>query len=484
MAPAATSQDDGAAAAVRAVPEPPRNEVGLAVGGLAAFAARVRAARGARRTLDLQYYIWRDDLSGRLLAREVLRVAGRGVRVRLLLDDMYAIGRERYLSAFDAHPFIEVRLFNATRWRRFGKAGLLLEMLFGGWHLNRRMHNKAWIADDGIAICGGRNVGDEYFDASGDFNFRDLDLSVRGPAARAARAAFDSYWHHPLSRPVAEICRAAHERRGGLRGLARRLDQAARRPEAKPFHDGLRADPVAGGILRGERSALSSVPAGRVRIIADDPGKAAGEGASGDRIAAEIRALIGGAAREVLLISPYFVPGEAGAALLEELAGRGVRVAVVTNSLAATDVVAVHGGYAGYRERLLRAGVEIYELRRSGEHGASILGSRGASLHTKALVVDGARAVVGSFNLDPRSWALNTEMGTFVEDRRVAEGVGEEHRRLCAPGRSWRVRLDPRGGLAWTGEAGSPVWRSEPGASRARRALAWLVRLLPVESQL
>ncbi|TPG61413.1 phospholipase D family protein [Roseomonas nepalensis] len=456
----------------------------MAVGGLAAFAARVRAARGATRTLDLQYYIWRDDLSGRLLAREVLRVAGRGVRVRLLLDDMYAIGRERYLSAFDAHPFIEVRLFNATRWRRFGKAGLLLEMLFGGWHLNRRMHNKAWIADGQVAICGGRNVGDEYFDASGDFNFRDLDLAVAGPEARAARAVFDRYWQHPLSRPVAEICRAAHERRGGLRGLARRLDRAADRPEARPFRDALRADPVAAEILSGQRAPLSSVPSGCIRFIADDPGKAAGEGEAAERIAPAIGALLEGAASEALLISPYFVPGEAGAVVLERLARRGVRVVVVTNSLAATDVVAVHGGYARYRERLLRAGVELHELRQSGEHGASILGSRGASLHTKALVVDGAQAAVGSFNLDPRSWALNTEMGTFVADRAVAEGVRQEHRRLCAPARSWRLALDPAGGLLWTAGGAGEAWRREPEASASRRALAWLVRRLPLESQL
>jgi len=238
-------------------------------------------------------------------------------------------------------------------------------------------------------------------------------------------------------------------------------------------------------MLRGKPSGLSMVPSEAVQIVADAPEKAARDGSVAERLAPAILHLLEGASSEALLISPYFVPGEKGAALLENLARRGVRVSVVTNSLAATDVVAVHGGYARYRERLLRAGVELHELRRSGERGASILGSRGASLHTKALVVDGVRAVVGSFNLDPRSWVLNTEMGTFVDDVRVAQGVRQEHLRLCEPSRSWRVAIDPAGRLIWMAGGGRVIsqW-GEPDASGARRAMAWLVRMLPVESQL
>jgi putative cardiolipin synthase len=462
-----------------------RSEVALMQGGLTAFAARVEAARAATTSLDLQYYNWHDDLTGRLLAREVLHAADRGVQVRVLLDDMYAIGRERLLGALDAHPRIELRLFNATRWRRFGLLGLLLEMLFGGWHLNRRMHNKAWFADGRVVICGGRNIGDEYFDAAGEINFRDLDLVIAGAAAGEARDIFERYWRHRLSQPIAAISPAAN-RRGGFRALSMRLDAARRAPEAKRFFDGLGADPGVARVLAGELSHLASVPLDDIRIMADPPDKVTGLAPEADCLAPAILDMLRSATSEALLISPYFVPGGEGAELLEKMARQGVRVSVVTNSLAATDVVAVHGGYARYRERLINAGVTLHELKPSGEEGASVFGSRGASLHTKALVIDGERAFVGSFNLDPRSATLNTEMGTFIRHPGMAQDLREEHARLAEPGRSWRVTLEGPGCLLWTAEErGEAVTsRTEPGASLRRRLLAWLVGRLPIESQL
>jgi putative cardiolipin synthase len=461
------------------------SSVELMQGGLTAFAARVEAARTATTSLDLQYYHWRDDLTGRALAREVLRVAERGVRVRVLLDDMYAIGRERLLGALDAHPHIEVRLFNATRWRSLGQFGLLLEMLFGGWHLNRRMHNKAWIADGRLAICGGRNIGDEYFEAADEINFRDLDLVIAGPAAGEAQAIFERYWNHRLSRPIATVSQAAR-RRGGFRALAARLDAASAAPEARPFFEGLKADPDVRKVLDGDPSHLAWVEPEDIQVVADPPDKAIGRAPVRECLAPAILAALRVAQEEALLISPYFVPGEHGACMLEALARRGVHVSVVTNSLAATDVVAVHGGYTRYRERLLLAGVELHELKPTGVEGASVFGSRGASLHTKALVVDGTRTFVGSFNLDPRSAALNTEMGTFIRHPGIAQELREEHARLADPARSWRVTREGPGRLVWTAtEAGETVvQRREPDASLRRRALAQMVRYLPVESQL
>ncbi|MBX6374426.1 MAG: phospholipase D family protein, partial [Acetobacteraceae bacterium] len=204
-------------------------------------------------------------------------------------------------------------------------------------------------------------------------------------------------------------------------------------------------------------------------------------------IAPDIADALRAARREVLLISPYFVPGEAGLALLRDLAGRGVRVSVVTNSLAATDVVAVHGGYARYRCRLLRAGIALFELKPSGEaDDISVFGSRGASLHTKAFVVDDGPIFVGSFNLDPRSAALNTEMGAFVSHPTLASELRAEHDRLADPVRSWRVGLEG-GRLTWTGMGADGrlrTLRHEPGASLRRRLVAGLVRWLPIESQL
>jgi putative cardiolipin synthase len=452
----------------------------------AAFAVRAASARAAGRSLDLQYYIWRGDLTGMLLAREVLAAADRGVVVRLLLDDAYAIGHERTLAALDAHPAVEVRLFNATRWRRFGRFGHMLEILFGGWHLTRRMHNKAWIADGRFAVLGGRNVGDAYFGLTGEegVTFRDLDLALAGPPAAQAMTLFERYWTSGLARPASEICAVAP--REGLDGLRADLEAAAGRGAA--LGRLLDAHPAA-HIRRG----LRPVPPDAIRVIADSPEKARrGLGArkrarAAGGIAADIADALRQAKREVRLISPYFVPGEAGLALLAGLVARGVAVSVVTNALAATDVVAVHGGYMRYRRALLRAGVVLHELKPDAEEEkASLFGSRGgASLHTKALAVDGELAFIGSFNLDPRSAMLNTEMGAFIRDAVVAAAVAAEQARLMQPARSWRLELR-RGRLAWVdAAAGRPRRRhAEPEASWGRTIVAWIARLLPIEQQL
>jgi putative cardiolipin synthase len=455
-----------------------------------AFAIRAASARAAGRSLDLQYYVWRGDLVGKLLAREVLAAADRGVVVRMLLDDVYALGHERVLATLDAHPNIEVRLFNGTQWRRFGRWGYALEMAFGGWHLNRRMHNKNWIADGRLAVVGGRNIGNEYFglDNDGAINFRDLDLVLAGAPAAEACDVFTRYWESKLARPAADISTTT-EARGGLPALRRDLEAATAEPEAAGMLAQLAEHPA-----RRIRRGLTPVGDGAVRVKADAPEKAKrGLGArkrarAAGGIAAEIADLLREAKREVRLISPYFVPGRAGLALLLDLVGRGVQVSVVTNALSATDVVAVHGGYMRYRHALLRAGVALHELKPGpAEEGASLFGSRGgAALHTKAAVVDGLRAFVGSFNLDPRSATLNTEMGAFVQNPAVAREVAAEQERLMEPSLSWKLELR-HGRVVWLDEApdGTPrILHGEPGASFRRKAIAWLARVLPVEEQL
>jgi putative cardiolipin synthase len=448
-----------------------------------AFAIRAASARAAGRSLDLQYYIWRGDLTGQLLAAEALAAADRGVLVRMLLDDAYAIGRERALAALDAHPLIEVRLFNATRWRRFGRLGHALEIAFGGWHLTRRMHNKAWIADGRFAVVGGRNIGNEYFglEEEAAVQFRDLDLALAGAPVMGATTAFERYWTSPLARPAA-ACAAPRTELAALRAA---LSAAASRVAAAPLLARL-ADPPA----RWLRHGLTPVGEGAVQIAADPPEKARrGLGArkrarAAGGIAAEIADALRGARREALLISPYFVPGLAGLALLRDLAARGVAVSVVTNSLAATDVVAVHGGYRRYRRALIEAGIALHELKPDGEEKASLFGSRGgAALHTKALVVDRRLAFVGSFNLDPRSALLNTEMGAFVAHPAVARTVAAEQARLADPRRSWRLSIEA-GRLIWRDAAGEAPGGAEPGASWRRRLLARIASLLPVEQQL
>lgn len=487
--PAGLSRDVAAALDRHGASPAQHDLVALVADGATAFLARAASARRATGSLDLQYYMWRSDVTGRLLAREVLAAADRGVVVRLLLDDVYAPGRERTLAALDEHPRIAVRLFNGTRWRRFGALGFPLELAFGGWHLNRRMHNKSWIADGCLAVVGGRNVGDEYFDLNAEdlISFRDLDLVIAGEAAAQAKAVFDAYWASPLARPAASTAATA-ARSGGLRALRPVLAAAAEAPQAQALVAALRDDP-----LDHVRDCLVRVPRRAVQIVADRPEKARrGLGArkrarAAGGIAAEIADVLRMARHEVLLISPYLVPGRAGLALLRELRGRGVRITAVTNSLLATDVVAVHGGYAKYRRAMLRMGIDLYELKPGLEdERASLLGSRGAALHTKAVAVDGAIAFVGSFNLDPRSAALNTEMGAFIRDPHLACAVAHEHARLTDPSVSWRVVLDNEV-MRWcdTGPDGGPRRiAQEPPASWTRRILAWVVRRLPVEEQL
>lgn len=461
----------GLLAPAPAAPGQAAAQVTVLSNGVAAFGARAAAARAARTSLDLQYYIWKADLTGQLLAREALRAADRGVTVRILLDDMNGLGQEFSLAPLVGHPRIRIRRFNGTRWRRWGRTGMLLEMLLGNWHLNRRMHNKAWIADDGVVVCGGRNIGDSYFDASGELNFRDLDLVVQGAAAAPANALFDAYWNHPLARPVRRL--SVRPVRTSLARLRRKLEATAASPQAGPYLHAIPAQPA-------PRKRTLDVPADAIHIISDAPDKA--RGLAGSAVAPSIERMLDGARREALLVSPYFVPGEAGAARLIALVQAGVHVSVITNSLAATDVVAVHAGYVRYRARLIEAGVEIFEVKHSAEKRAGVFGSSAASLHTKAMLVDGEWAFVGSFNLDHRSINLNTEMGVLVRDRQLGRLMRRQHRWLAQGSRSWRLTM----------QAGRPCWSdgattlsgSEPGARLGRRVLARLVGWLPVEKQL
>lgn len=444
--------------------------------GLDAFAARSTMTRAAGRSLDLQYYVWRDDLVGRLLAREVHAAAERGVRVRLLLDDINAEGLDPALMLLDAHPSIEIRLYNPFR----NRAGLkrLIEMVQRVFSINHRMHNKAWIADGRIAIVGGRNIGNEYFNAHESVNFRDLDLMIAGPAAEEAGTIFDAFWNGRSAVPIAVL----HEKSpAALREFVESLDEEAERAAAQPYLD---------RVWSSLRQSLEAGPglhwSGGLTVVSDPPNKSTDEDRSGwlvERIVKQLNAT----RSEALLISPYFVPGEAATRELGALAQSGARVGVITNSLAANDVPVVHSGYSRYRERLLAGGVEIHEIRRSGPPAnAGLFGSSGASLHTKAYIVDGNHGFVGSFNLDPRSANLNTEMGVMFDDATLAARVRDEYHRLAAPESSYAVVRDGAGRIRWLDGSVQPPREldREPDAGPLLRALARVLSWLPLDSQL
>lgn len=460
--------------APRLAAHPGKTGVLMIAGGLEAFAARATSARASGRSLDLQYYMWHDDLVGGLLGREVYAAAERGVRVRLLLDDINAKGLDPALMVLDAHPNIEIRLYNPFR----NREGLwrLLEMVQRVFSINHRMHNKAWIADGRVAVVGGRNIGDEYFDAHQEVNFRDLDLVLAGPAVADASAIFDRYWNSAAVVPIAAL---RDKDPAAMQAYIAQIGDEAKGAEAKRYLD------------RVSSSLDQNLPwdtgmhwSGGVRVLSDPALKRGDDGE--DWLVTRLIAELATTQREALLISPYFVPGDEGSQGLVGLVGKGAQVGVVTNSLAANDVPAVHSGYARYRERLLAGGVRLYEIRRSGPNAAaSLFGSSGASLHTKAFVVDGARGFVGSFNLDPRSAELNTEMGVLFDDATLAASLRSEYERLAAPALSYRVALD-RGRLCWLDETSRPPRRldHEPDASLTRRATARVMGWLPIESQL
>ena len=445
--------------------------------GLDAFAARSVVSRRAGRSLDVMYYIWKDDVPGHLMARELYQAAERGVRVRLLLDDLNAHGLDPQMMALDAHPNIELRLYNPIRnrdgvWR-------IVEMLQRVFSINHRMHNKAWIADGQVAIIGGRNIGAEYFDARDDVNFQDLDLLLAGPATVQANTIFDRYWNSPAVVPIAALNR---KRPDQLQRLLALTDSQSRLDQAQPYLERVarRLDEPA---VRGQTINLWS---GQLRILSDPPLKHR-QGDRRDWIIGPILQDLRSPRQQALLISPYFVPGRQGTEEMLAQARRGIDIGVVTNSLAANDVAAVHSGWQAYRPALVDAGVAVHELKRDTRHrhpGLALpFGSSGASLHTKAYVVDGRRGFVGSFNLDPRSTNLNTEMGVFFDDPALGQRLVDEYRQLAAPAASYHVLRDTHGALVWRDAAGT-LHGHEPDTGWWLRAWVRLLGWLPIESQL
>ena len=442
---------------------------------LEAFAARMLLATTAERALDVQYYIWRADLTGTLLLDALRRAADRGVRVRLLLDDNGTSGLDTLLLALDAHPQVEIRLFNPYPNRGFKALGYLTDFE----RLNRRMHNKALIADTQAAIVGGRNIGDEYFGADASLDFVDLDVLAAGPVAVEIATSFDAYWNSPFAYPVAALVDAPP---ASAPALAERLAEVAASPATARYGQAVRETDLAAQLAAGTL-ALDWVP---MRLVADPPAKAEGNADPATWMATDLTTVLGRADREVDLVSPYFVPGARGTAALARYPENDVKLRIVTNSLAATDVAAVHAGYARRRTDLLRAGVQLYELKpdpdASDQPHWRTIGLSAASLHGKTFALDRQRAYVGSFNIDPRSIRFNTEMGMVIESPALAGTISASLDRWL-PANAYELRLGEGQRIEWVErtDAGVLVHHEEPRASLWRRLLVSLLSLLPIE---
>lgn len=451
---------------------------------LEAYADRILLARSAERTLDLQYYIWHDDLTGNMLGRELLAAADRGVFIRILLDDMNAVKKDGVLAGLAQHPYVEIRLFNPIHSRR-NFVTRTVEMLFRGLSLNRRMHNKSMIADSQIAIIGGRNIGNEYFDADPETNFLDVDLLLVGQAVQEAENIFESFWDSQASIPAKQVKFGHQDALTLLRETPLTMNETEEQllvnyQQSLAIHFSI--DEV---VNKRNRFVWSDY----VRVLSDPPEKVFGEKESQWLITDILPKTWEQTKQSLYLISPYFVPGEEGTRALTRLREANYDVAILTNSLAANDVPMVHAGYAPYREALLKSGIKLYELmpfnvsyKLSKEWK---IGASGASLHTKAFIIDGTKGFIGSFNLDPRSARLNTEMGVFFESPEIAQQLMKRYESVITPSVSYEVTLR-NNQMIWLDESKGEIkeWDKDPETSWLTRMIVKVVSWLPIESQL
>jgi putative cardiolipin synthase len=424
----------------------------------------------------VQYFVSQSDASGHLLADRVLQAADRGVKVRILMDDFGVAGRGGDVLKLDAHPGIEVRLFNpwSTRGTRFETA---TEFLTRAYVLNRRMHNKTFIADGRFAVLGGRNIGDRYFGIYKPFVQDDLDVMVAGPMARDVALTFDAYWNSEHSFPV-ELFERDKRPRNPLEVTRRELEDSIARNAALLTAFTLEPSDWSGYL---EELVTTFAPA-RSELLWESPDILDG---ARPRLYDAFKAFVASARSEVMISSPYFIPDAEFLELLRELVAKGVRVVVVTNSLATNNHVVAHTGYRRWRRDVLAAGVELYELRADAAALALYVtpptNSTRLSLHSKAVVVDGERAFVGSPNVDPRSMVLNTESGVVGNGTEFAARVGALIARDIAPANAWRVTIDNEGWLRWS--SGEEVLRRQPAKGFVQRAVEFLLNLLPLKDQ-
>ncbi len=448
--------------------------------GRTALLARLALARHAGHTLDVQYYLWHDDETGRLLARGLLEAADRGVRVRMLIDDIHLAGRETGWAALDRHRNISIRIFNPFRVRAWPSLKRLIEVVREGGRLNHRMHNKAFIADQSMAIVGGRNIGDEYFAASPLANFRDMDLLALGPVVAEISESFEKFWACSFSVPVRTLAPVRPTKR-----VVRRWYRRLRRLRLARGSLAGYAEMGSEELRKELESLLGRLHRGRATAVYDLPDKVGGNATA--TVTSAIRSLADKVSRELLVESAYFIPDERTLAALAALRARGVEVTLLTNSLASNDVIAAHAGYAVHRRRLLELGVRLFEVRsRVARLASTVSGTQAgsqASLHSKAAVLDRQTVFIGTLNFDPRSLYINTEIGLVVESAGLASEVGTAIEEALSGITSFHVKLEPSGGggtLRWSDDEAGEVFDDEPESGWLRKLLSWIYQRVPL----
>ena len=454
--------------------------------GERAFTSRNAMTQIAEKTIDVQYYIWGSDIIGSILINQLIKAAERGVRVRLLIDDVQSGGRDFGLAKLNAINNFEVRIFNPFQDRNFRAFEFIANMS----KLNHRMHNKAFIMDNTFAIIGGRNIGDQYFGVSPDKNFRDLDVLTTGPIVKDISTSFDVFWNSEWAIPIQAIVKkqpSQKEVRKGIQELQEYIESDKEFPY--PIHR------TREEIYQRMNATKDKLTWADAEILYDDPAKKIDTGTGYQGIIPHLRKWVDNTQEEILIESAYYIAGPGGAKRVLELHEKGIKIRVLTNSMATNDVAAAFVFYEKYRRGLIESGAELYELRpdlNSQRKFWSLLASKSiASLHTKVIVFDRQKTFIGSFNLDPRSVDLNTEVGLLIDSPELAEQVINYMNVGTKPSDSYRLEIEKnnkvdKGKLVWISEEDGKEVReySDPKSGFWRPVSAWFISLFPIEDQM
>ncbi|MEA1889122.1 MAG: phospholipase D family protein [Pseudomonadota bacterium] len=446
--------------------------------GKDAFGARLVLMDRAEKSIDAQYFLMKPDNAGLVFTNKLMAAADRGIRVRLLLDDVFTTVDDAYFSFMNAHPNVEVRIFNPV-----SRKGLYFLNYIGNFSLaNRRMHNKSFIVDNQAAIVGGRNIAVEYFQLETTGEFIDFDMFAAGPIVKDVSESFDTYWNNELAVPMEAISGKADQTRI-------KQDEMAVKQLMKMAGDSIYADAINSSLMRQFSADEIDPYMANARVIVDDPSKLRAEISDEHQIVAtEMAEVLNQAKQEVIIFTPYFIPGKSGIEFVRKLRDKGVRIVVITNSLASNNHTAVHSAYASYRKDLLKAGVELWEARADAstitvEHDDTTL-TTPLTLHTKGILIDRNKVFVGSLNLDPRSIDINTEMGMLIESEPlVSEMVNSIM--VAIPKIAYRLQLDDQDKISWHAniDGREVIETKEPLTSMWQRFTAWFLKIAP-EQQL
>ena len=451
--------------------------------GREAFTARIAMTDLTQKTLDLQYYVWDADETGRLLALHTLRVADKGVKVRVLLDDIGLEGRDKMVAAMDAHPNIEIRIFNP-----FSNRGMhALDFLTDTDRVNHRMHNKTVIMDNAFAIVGGRNIGNHYFGVSDEFNFRDMDIAAVGPIVRDISKMYDYFWNGKWSVPISVITKKKYTMTD-LQIERKKLEEKIRK-DSYPY-------PLAKDTQQLQRKLKKLMQhfvwTHEGEVLWNDPVQMRlPRDKQSHTLISSLHTRLNKVHKSLLMESAYFIPRKDGIEHLIKLRKKGIKVRILTNSLKSNDVMAAYAGYNNYRMELLRHGAEVYELR--DDAGKSKIINHAPAkrkvstgLHAKIFVFDDKDVFVGSFNLDPRSSKINTEGGLYVPSPVLAKRVMAYMNEGIKAENSYHLQLDEQGHIMWITEENDKkkVYRSEPKTGVWDKLKVNILQMLPLEDQL